>query len=260
MIADINDLISEVRIKLREFTDIAVIGMSGGADSTLVALLCREALGADNVYAVHMPFGTQDFIGFNVQSVKIAEHLGFKSFMAPISTICTEVFNELEKSGLISSKKGGGNTKARIRMTTLYSITESLSELYPDKKVRVIGTDNYSENFLGYFTKYGDGGVDINPIEDLFKSEVYQLLDQFKSDGVILEEHINRTPSAGLWEGQTDEGELGFSYDEIEKSIIKILNGDSLTTTCDKFVKRMHENTEHKRQIPYAINLNRFTA
>lgn len=261
MIRDIDGLIKKVSLELQSFTDMAVIGLSGGADSTLVALLCKMALGKDNVWGVHMPFDAYDEIKFNNDSHQFATFIGISQSEFFIKDTCMEFVRQISHMADETAKTVIlGNLKARVRMTALYSIAQVL-EMQFGRRVRVIGTDNLSENFLGYFTKYGDGGVDINPIGELFKSEVYQLLDYFKSIGWINEDHINRTPSAGLWPGQTDEGELGHTYDDIEKSI-RALHENSLEprigSECDEFVLNMYEKNNHKREMPPEIFLREF--
>jgi NAD+ synthase len=153
--------------------------------------------------------------------------------------------------------------RARIRMTILYTVAEEIHNA-TGKKVRVIGTDNLNENFIGYFTKFGDGGVDVNPIGELFKSEVYQLLDYFVYNEIIKEGHVDRTPSAGLWEGQTDEGELGFSYKEMEECIKHYYDNEfwcvesDLDSPCYKFVMKMMKNNKHKNKVPPEFEVRNF--
>ncbi|MFA5153286.1 MAG: NAD(+) synthase [Clostridia bacterium] len=271
MITDINGLINNIIKQIQEFTDIAVIGLSGGADSALVAILCTKALGNNNVYGIHMPATETDLKTFNTDSRKLAKHLNINDAIIPLAgtvrllqdTIHLNLWKGAQNHN--PSNLAKGNMRARIRMTTLYTIAELLSDTF-NKKVRVIGTDNLTENFLGYFTKYGDGGVDINPIGELFKSEIYQLLDYFKEQGIIEECHINRIPSAGLWEGQTDEGELGFTYKEIEECIKEYYNNEFWDmqdvlegkSECYKFIFKLNEMTSHKRKMPSNLRIREF--
>lgn len=262
MVKDKKGLIVEATLGIKDFTDIAVIGLSGGADSTLVAILCKLALGKENVYAVHMPYNEHDNQTFNALSRKIAHHLQIEEYNFPIFSVCSEIQKSLLSMDLGYTDKLMGNVKARIRMTALYAVAEAISFTTLDR-VRVIGTDNLSENALGYFTKYGDGGVDFNPIGQLYKSEVYQLLDHFRDTGVIEEEHINRIPSAGLWEGQTDEGEMGITYDEIEKALRRFrgegkFDLTSDLTVCERIVAEMRDKTHHKREMPPEIQSIRY--
>jgi NAD+ synthase len=263
MIRDIEGMSWVIQRYLQGFTDIAVVGLSGGADSTLVAILCKLALGKENVVGVHMPYDAHDSATFNALSHALALHLEIEEIDFPIFSMCRDIARILDEADSPRNDKLMGNVRARIRMTCLYAVAEALA-IETKKRVRVIGTDNMSENMLGYFTKYGDGGVDLNPVGLLYKSEVYQFLDYFKSTGVIIEEHINRVPSAGLWQGQTDEGELGYTYAEIEKSLRKFGKGLDDTmheplSLCDRFVTDMMVKTQHKREIPMEIpNLREF--
>lgn len=262
MVKDKQGLVKEAVSGIRDFTDIAVIGLSGGADSTLVTILCKMALGKENVYVVHMPHTELDNQTFNAMSRQIAHHLQVEEYNFPIFFICSEFQKSLLSMDLMFEQKLIGNIKARIRMTALYAVAESIASTTV-KRVRVIGTDNLSENALGYFTKYGDGGVDFNPIGCLYKSEVYQLLDHFRDTGVIEEEHINRVPSAGLWEGQTDEGELGITYDEVEKALRRFRGEGVFDLTSDltlgeKIVSEMRDKTHHKRELPPEIQSVRY--
>jgi NAD+ synthase len=269
MITDIQGLIKSITKQIKEFTDIAVIGLSGGADSTLVATLCVQALGNNKVFGVHMPADRFDLSTFNSDSTKLAKHLGINSITVPVGGIAEmlqeEIITKIWKnpSSHPTTKLTKGNMKARLRMTILYSIVEELSNSFFDDKVRVMGTDNLSENFIGYFTKYGDGGVDCNPIGELFKSEVYQVLQYFVDTKYLPENLINKIPSAGLWEGQTDEGELGFTYNEIEESIKTYYNSYitshvNTDSKCFQFVEQMHDKNNHKNKIPESFSLRRF--
>ena len=235
MILKPKELIEDCKKQIKDFTDIAVIGLSGGADSTLVTILCTLALGKRNVHGILLPLNEE-----NPDIIKFTDQLGIIRETKYIENII-----DFFKPYFSNNKRLFGNISSRVRMIYLYAICEELTyienvEAKNNKKVRVIGTDNYSENFLGYFTKYGNGGVDINPIKELYKSEVYQLLDYFKEQGIITEECINRVPSTGLWEEQTDEEELGMSYDEIEQGI-RFCETDFLKKDLLKYSKEQLE-------------------
>lgn len=261
MIKDMPGLLEEVTRDIHDFTDLAVIGLSGGADSTLVAILCKLALGEKNVLGVHMPATVIDNETFNKQSQDFAKYIGIPNILIKIDSI-SSIFSVKIGHALPFSEntqdtqKLLGNIKARIRMTMLYAACERLANEWPGKRVRVMGTGNLSENYIGYFTKGGDGQVDIEVIGSLFKSEVYQLLDYFKDQGMLLEEHINRIPSAGLWVGQEDQKEIGYSYDEMEKAILKVRDTDP-ENNVEHFVVAKHKETIHKietiRTLPLRI-------
>src|SRR5271157_4966105 len=163
MIKDVPALVVEICKQLKEKTDIAVVGMSGGADSTLVSILCREALGAGNVVGVHMPYSATDASKFNSNSVNTANKLGIRQIWFPIQEpvdSLTKLFNQVIESGL--SQINSGNMRSRMRMITLYTISHA--EGKDRKKARVIGTGNLSEDYIGYDTKGGDALCDFFPI------------------------------------------------------------------------------------------------
>lgn len=252
---------------IKKETDVAVIGLSGGADSTLVACLCTKALGKENVYGIHMPYNDADSKTFNSRSMKIATRLGIHSIVVPIGHIADSITSSVESAVGDISMTNKGNSRSRARMTILYGIAHQLGDTLK-KRVRVVGTGNLSEDSIGYDTKGGDALADFFPIGNLFKSQVYALLDKFKAAGVIDEEHIDRVPSAGLWDGQTDEGELGYSYNEMEPVvsamfenytedstdvISKLLNigfQKDLTT----FVVNRHFANRHKHMAPKVLS------
>lgn len=158
-------------------------------------------------------------------------------------------------------------------MVFLYSYCCGIGEANEGKRARVVGTGNLSEDYIGYDTKFGDAGADFFPIGHLYKKEVYSLLDHFKEIGMIDEEHIDRIPSAGLWEGQTDEAELGYSYDEMAPAIDLcrrltktgldpldpqfVYDDDPKMGELVKFVWKRHLANKHKHEGPSVIDLGR---
>lgn len=258
MIKNVDGLIEFVGEELKKTMDVAVVGLSGGADSTLVALLCTKALGKENVYGVHMPYAIVDYETFNDASVKLANHLGINSLTVPISSPVDALDDKVKRAlGEPLSQLNHGNMRSRIRMVTLYAVCKHIEE-QTGKRARVVGTDNLSESFIFYYTLWGDGSFDSCPISSLFKSEVYQLLDYFRDNGDIPEELINRKPSAGLWQGQTDAEELGASYDDMEVSIRKIMNGEELTTPVDFMVQERHVKNSFKGTAPFLLDTTMF--
>ncbi|MBN2459176.1 NAD(+) synthase [Candidatus Woesearchaeota archaeon] len=219
-----------------------VVGLSGGIDSAVVGALCKKAF-PDNTLGVILPCMS------NPDDRKHAEMVA-KKFNIPIEIVDIEpAFKAMAKAltGKEHDKEKHkgiefANIKPRLRMTALYHFANKHNYL-------VAGTDNKSEAMIGYFTKYGDGGVDILPITSLFKRDVRKLAKHLG----VPDEIITKHPSAGLWDGQTDEGEMGITYDELDEILHRIDTGKSLEridhAKVEK-VKMMIEKSEHKRQLP----------
>ena len=240
----------------------AVLGLSGGIDSTVVAYLAVEALGDPHkVYALILPYKS-----YQSESVKdarlVAKKLRINSQIIRIDSMVEEYFSKFSYKRIPHHALPGsdasqvkrleyvrrGNKMARERMSILYDWALSLRAL-------VLGTSNKTELSMGYFTKYGDGGVDLEPLGDLYKTQVRQLAKYLG----VSEKIINRRPSAGLWPGQTDEGELGINYEELDKilccmlekkhSIKKLLTLGFSLENIEK-IKNFVERSEHKRRLP----------
>lgn len=267
MITDFNALINKITEEIKSVTDFAVVGLSGGVDSLCVAALCTLALGKENVLAVHMPHNeidVKDELKFNGNSKRIAAKLGINDLYIPIAQI-SETLNGVLASALKTplGEVNKGNSRSRTRMCILYGVAHHLNSLL-GKKARVMGTGNLSEDFIGYDTKGGDALADIFPIGELYKSEVYQLADHLVEMGLIDKDMIDRNPSAGLWDGQTDEQELGYTYNEMESAIramrksdgsIKEMYRPELANAIDKFVYNRHLANKHKHEAPPVIKL-----
>jgi NAD+ synthase len=216
-----------------------VLGLSGGMDSSVAAVLCQRAFPSD-MLAVIMPCHSQR------QDIEHAEMLA-QRFAIPTKTVVLDsTFDTLlkslpeEKTSADSKRLAQANLKARLRMLTLYYFANQLNYL-------VVGSANRDELAIGYFTKYGDGGVDIQPLGDLLKGQVKELA-QFLG---IPKPIIEKPPSAGLWEGQTDEKELGFSYDELDRYLA---SGEASVET-EKRLKKIIAAAGHKRQPPPVADL-----
>lgn len=225
----------------------AVVGISGGIDSALTATLSVKALGKDRVLGIHMPESSLTPAFDSEDAKTLADWLGIEYRTIDISGIISAFMAAVpgsESAGRLTK----GNLKARTRMSLLYFHANKLNRM-------VMGTGNKTEILLGYYTKYGDGGVDLEPIGGLYKTEVWELSRRLG----IPESLITKKPSAGLWAGQTDEAELGISYvkvDEVLRMIEdglepeKILNRTEVSAEQLSSVIQRIERSEHKRKAP----------
>lgn len=216
-----------------------VLGLSGGMDSSVAAVLCQRAF-PQNMLAVIMPCHSIN------QDIEHARAVAQK-FSIPTKTVVLDsTFDTLlkalpqEKTAPEVSRLAQANLKARLRMLTLYYLANKLNYI-------VVGSGNRNERALGYFTKYGDGGVDIQPLGGLLKGQVKELARVLGIPQPI----IDKPPSAGLWEGQTDEGELGISYDELDR----YLASGQASAAIKKKLKSIIAAAEHKRQPPPVADL-----
>lgn len=236
-----------------------VIGLSGGVDSSVVATLAVKALGKDRVIGILMPATNFDMLNANYKDAQnLASSLDIKHITIPVSTIVNPYYLTFIEGGQ-NGKLRIGNIRARSRMTILYDQAMTRNAL-------VLGTTNKTEFLLGYFTKYGDGGVDIEPIADLYKTEVFKLARYIN----ISDEIVNKPPSADLWDGQTDEEELGLKYSEADQILWWLIEEDydalsleanleRLTTISDKnllgkLVYIMSKN-HHKTHMPKSCRI-----
>ena len=259
MIKDIEGLLNKVCNEIKQQTDIAVIGLSGGADSTLVSILCVKALGKENVYGIHMPYDEIDYTTFNTRSNKLANTLGIKHYPIGIGLAVNILTGLIQTKIGIISKLNKGNMRSRARMIVLYTVCCQIAQ-QSNKKVRVVGTGNLSEDYIGFDTKGGDALTDFFPIGTLVKSEVYQLLNYFRDQKIIDESLIDRVPSAGLWDGQTDVGELGYSYDQMESHVLHQMKGgkENEEDPISQFVWKRHITNKHKHEAAYVVDLREF--
>ncbi|WP_352406485.1 NAD(+) synthase [Acetoanaerobium noterae] len=207
-----------------------VLGISGGKDSTVVAALCARAYGRENVYGILMPNGDQIDIA---DSHKVCEALGINSRVINIKPVYEAELAVLESTGDEISVDAKINIAPRIRMMTLYAWGQS-------HHCRVCGTGNLSELTLGYFTKYGDGGVDFNPIANLTSVEVVAIGDTLEELPYDL---VHKTPTDGL-SGKSDEERLGLKYDDVHKYIRKLELDNQ--ETVEK-IKKLEKAALHKR-------------
>jgi NAD+ synthase len=207
-----------------------VCGLSGGLDSSVCAALIKQA--TDNCLGLVLPI--ESSVEDCDDAAAFATQLSLKIEYIDLNTLYN-TFTRLLPSG---NHRALGNIKARLRMIVLYYYANMNNYL-------VCGTGNKTEIMLGYFTKFGDGASDVLPIGDLYKYEVQQLARTLS----VPEKIIVKVPSAGLWQNQTDEGEIGFCYEDIDQALQDIMRG-TVSGECAQTLKRMIEQSEHKRQLP----------
>ncbi len=196
----------------------AVIALSGGVDSATSCALAVRALGADNIYPVLLPYGSLSSQA-TIDAVAVVEKLGIPTVHVTRFDIKPMVDPMVAKDpGMDNVRKG--NAMARARMIVLYDQAKKRQAL-------VIGTENKTEHLLGYFTRFGDEASDIEPLRNLYKTQVYTLAKYLQLPDVV----VSRAPTAGLWEGQTDEGEFGFTYKDADE--ILFLHFDQKKTAED---------------------------
>ena len=210
----------------------AVIGISGGKDSSIVAALLCRALGKERVVGVLMPNGEQKDIA---DSKKVVEVLGIKHFIVNINPAVEGEYEALKAAGVEVGKDAIINTPPRIRMTTLYAIAQSLPE-----GGRVVNTCNKSEDWVGYSTKYGDAAGDFSPCSDYLVTEMLQIGDALGLPGEL----IHKTPSDGL-SGMSDEDKLGFTYATLDHYV---LTGEIEDLATKEKIDRLHRLNLHKLQ------------
>lgn len=218
-----------------------VIGLSGGVDSAVVSVLCKKSF-PDSTLALILPCGKQNE-SVNL-AVKVAKLFNINYSIIDLTNIFLN-FCDLFQLNPESNDISVVNIKPRLRMITLYHYANKLNYL-------VVGTANKCELMTGYFTKYGDGGVDILPIGGLVKSQVLKLGKYLG----IPEEVISRPPSAELWNGQTDENELGIKYKYLDKIFLsKSVPPKNISPKIFNKVQKMVLLSQHKRKFPPIFNI-----
>ena len=208
-----------------------VLGLSGGIDSSVLAALGREAFGREGVFGVIMPCHSID------EDENDARLLAREFDVNFTRVDLSGVFDLLCKNtGIELSSLTKSNMKARLRMVTLYSFAQS-------KNLLVCGTSNKSEYETGYFTKYGDSGVDLMPLANFLKREIREMAKFLK----VPEKIITKAPSAGLYEGQTDENDMGFTYEVLDEYLA---TGKINDEKAKEKIDLMRKRSEHKRKLP----------
>jgi NAD+ synthase len=214
-----------------------VLGMSGGLDSSVCAALIRRT--TDNCLGLILPIDS-DIRDLDDASA-VASTFNINTQYIDLTATYKNLVTLLPDGDLVAL----GNIKARLRMIVLYYYANLHNYL-------VCGTGNKTEISLGYFTKHGDGACDILPLGDLYKGEVRELARELD----IPEEIVKKVPSAGLWSGQTDEGEIGFTYDQMDEALRKIEKGAVIDETCRK-LRDVVKKSVHKREIPKIFHVRR---
>jgi NAD+ synthase len=217
-----------------------VVGLSGGIDSACTAVLCQRAMG-DHILGVLMPCNSTPE---DAELARLlADTFGIRTVTVALDQAYDALVAQLPPG---TSRLARANIKPRLRMSALYALAQTHGYL-------VAGTGNRSELIVGYFTKYGDGGVDVEPLGKLYKVQVRQLARELGIPQPI----IDRPPSAGLWEGQTDEEEMGITYDDLDTTLVAIESGETrdLDPALLARVRQMIANSAHKRSVPPACPL-----
>jgi NAD+ synthase len=227
----------------------AVLGLSGGIDSSVVCYLAAKALGPENVLAVTMPYKTSSE-ATRRDSQAVIDALGVQSLDAPITDQIDAYFAQFPDAAQMRR----ANKCARERMTILYDQSASFGAL-------VLGTSNKSELLLGYGTQFGDMASAINPIGDLYKTQLRKLAEHLQVPSEIL----SKAPTGDLWEGQTDEGELGFSYAEVDHLLYLLVDRRYPPAECAKAgfapefveqVMKLVRRNQYKRRLPIIAKLS----
>lgn len=227
---------------LKEYTYSAgmkggVVGLSGGLDSSVVAYLMQQSFG-ENALGVLLPI--HNSVEAEDDALSIVKDSKINYIGLELTDTFQKGYHRIEQTlgdqwNKDSAQLVGANFQARLRMATLYAIAQNNHYL-------VIGTGNASETFTGYFTKYGDEGVDVNPLKYYRKEQVKEMAKYLG----VPERILNKAPSADLWEGQTDEIEMGISYATIDT----YLRGENISPEDEETLMRLHKTTEHKRHLP----------
>ena len=212
----------------------AVLGLSGGLDSAVAGVLAKRAF-PDDALGVLMPCRSDPADADD--AMLVADHFGLETATVDLSPVHDALVAALGAASpdLSANRLATANLKPRLRMTTLYAFANLHG-------YRVIGTGNLDELTIGYFTKYGDGGCDLLPLGGLTKGEVRELARELGVPARILE----KPPSAGLWSGQTDEGEMGLSYAHLDA----FLRGGEVPADVRARIEALRDASAHKRALP----------
>jgi NAD+ synthase len=229
-----------------------VMGLSGGIDSAVVCGLCVKAVGPRKVLGVIMPSASNPDDA--VSAAKVAQAFGVRTLTVDLTSLAQSFYGAMPTEVALEAleildpatpnldarrRLATANARPRLRMTTLYYVANLVGGV-------VVGTGNKSEAMIGYFTKHGDGGVDLFPLIDFYKYEVRAIASQIG----VPQSVIDRPPSAGLWQGQTDEDEIGLTYEVLDSTLEAIANGDvsGIEPAAVDRVSSLIHGSEHKRR------------
>lgn len=233
-----NELVNWLKKEVKNANAKGVVfGLSGGIDSAVIAALSKLAFG-DNCLGIIMPINSikED----EKDAMLVANSLDLNVKKIDLSNAYEQLIKVYDSS---ENSMSLANVKPRLRMITLYYYAQSNNYL-------VVGTSNLSEFMSGYFTKYGDSGCDIMPLVNLVKTEIFELAKELK----LPEKIITKKPSAGLWENQTDEDEMGFTYKELDDYI---LSRGEVSDSVKNRIEDMMKKSEHKRNLPKSFKIDR---
>ena len=238
--------IEEIKKFLRDYLkdshcDTYLLGVSGGVDSSLVAALVKEAVGKEHLHCLIIPIeSSQEDVK---DAITLVKDLDLRYDIIDATETFLSYKKEFEKNGYEMDRSTLGNLKARMRMSILYAFAQKERGL-------VLGTDNADERYVGYYTKYGDGACDLLPIAHLVKGEVVEAAKLLGVRASIAE----RVPTAGLFEGQTDEREMGVLYKDLDAYVL----GKKVDKAAEERIEYLHRISEHKRkEIPMPIPFER---
>lgn len=229
----------------------AVIAVSGGIDSAVSLSLLTKAIPKDQIFPILLPYGNQNMDDAEevIRFWNIPESNIHRVNIQPIVKV---VEQSLQFSGESGEQFRKGNIMARARMIVVFDFAKKLDAL-------VCGTENKSEKYLAYFTRFGDEASDIEPIQHLYKTQIRQLAEHFK----LPESILTKAPSAGLWQGQTDEQELGFSYEQADQVLVecidheKKVDGIKIPNIAKEIVQKVIDRVESqhfKHEVPYHLD------
>ncbi len=234
---DLKSYLKDVEKFLKDYLEKShcetfVLGVSGGVDSSLCAAILKNAVGKERLHCLVMPIDSSE--EDTEDGLTLVKDLGLRYDVIDASEAFHAYLEIFKKNNIELDRSTLGNLKARMRMSILYAVAQK-------EKGLVVGTDNADERFVGYFTKHGDGACDILPIAHLVKSEVVEAAKLYGVRTALAE----RVPTAGLYQGQTDEDEMGVTYQDLDAFIL----GKDIPEASKKRIEYLNRISEHKRQV-----------